>query len=199
MASDEIFTINGQERPPRADAVKNRQTLLDVAARLFAERGVEAVTMSEIAEAANVGKGTLYRHFASKTELCHALLDHEQRELQQRTFARLNDRNAAPRETLEWFLTEVAAFVWHNLPLLYVIGDARAPLPLDNPAHHWWRQTIRALLSRCGASGDLDYWAETLYVMVDVAALRCQHDTRGFDLDRSTRGLLALLDRILIA
>ncbi len=201
MTLNELLTINinNEARPSRADAVKNRQTLLEAAARLFAERGVEAVTMSEIAQAAHVGKGTLYRHFANKTALCHALLDHEQRELQQRTFARLNDRTASPRETLEWFLAEVAAFVWHNLPLLYVIGDARAPLPLDNPAHRWWRQTIRALLSRCGASGDIEYWTETLYVMVDVAALRCQRDTRGFDLDRVTRGLLALLDRILAA
>lgn len=197
MSFDDPLRIHGQERLPRADAIKNRQVLLDTASRLFAQQGVESVTMSEIAEAANVGKGTLYRHFASKTELCHALLDQEQRELQQRTLERLNDAHADPRQTLEWFLTQVAAFVWHNLPLLYVIGDARAPMPLENPAHRWWRQTIRALLIRCGVSGDIDYWADTLYVMADVVALRCQHDARGFDLERSTRGLLALLDRIL--
>ena len=42
-------------------ARENRQLLLEVAKRLFAEQGIAATTMKQIASAAGVGKGTLYR------------------------------------------------------------------------------------------------------------------------------------------
>lgn len=46
----------------------SRSGILDAAQELFAERGT-AVTMDEIAEAAGVGRRTLFRHFATKGEL----------------------------------------------------------------------------------------------------------------------------------
>lgn len=58
----------------RADAARNRTRLLDAAARLVAERGAEHVTMQEIAEAAGVGKGTLFRRFRDRDGLLLALL-----------------------------------------------------------------------------------------------------------------------------
>src|SRR5690606_37833343 len=58
----------------RRDARENRQRLLAAAKRLFAAQGVDATSMHEIARTAGVGQGTLYRHFADKAELCHALL-----------------------------------------------------------------------------------------------------------------------------
>ena len=62
-------------RPQRADAVANRQRLLETAVSLFAEYGVEEVHMERIAQEAGVGKGTLYRHFPSKGDLCLTLLE----------------------------------------------------------------------------------------------------------------------------
>src|SRR6266545_1056740 len=53
-------------------------------ARLFAEHGVEAVTMDDVATAAGVGKGTLYRRFGDRSGLAVALLDERERELQER-------------------------------------------------------------------------------------------------------------------
>ncbi|MGW2291060.1 TetR/AcrR family transcriptional regulator [Streptomyces phaeochromogenes] len=58
----------------RADAARNRARLLEVAARLVAERGPEHVTMHEVAEAAGVGKGTLFRRFGDRDGLLLALL-----------------------------------------------------------------------------------------------------------------------------
>lgn len=59
--------------PSRSDAVRNRRLLLDAAAKTFAQRGVE-VSIGEIAQCAGVGKGTVFRHFASKAELLAAIM-----------------------------------------------------------------------------------------------------------------------------
>jgi AcrR family transcriptional regulator len=53
--------------------VHNRAGILEAAARMFAERGV-GVDVREIARAAGVGMGTLYRHFPTKDQLVEAVL-----------------------------------------------------------------------------------------------------------------------------
>lgn len=60
------------EKPLRRDAEENRRRLLDAAAAVFAEFGLEA-TMDDVAERAGVGVGTAYRRFANKEELLDAL------------------------------------------------------------------------------------------------------------------------------
>src|ERR1044071_2199991 len=66
----------------RADAARNRVAVPAAArappARLFAEHGVDAVSMDAIAAAAGVGKGTLFRRFGDKAGLAVALLDEEE-------------------------------------------------------------------------------------------------------------------------
>lgn len=58
-------------RPLRADARRNRDRLIEVAARAFTQDGPE-VTLEAIAKEAGVGIGTLYRHFATREELVEA-------------------------------------------------------------------------------------------------------------------------------
>ncbi|WP_301546701.1 TetR/AcrR family transcriptional regulator [Gordonia sp. X0973] len=70
------------QRDERADAAANRARLLDAAARLVAEHGAAAVTMDEVAAAAGVGKGTVFRRFGSRTGLMRALIDHDEKRLQ---------------------------------------------------------------------------------------------------------------------
>jgi AcrR family transcriptional regulator len=64
------------ERRPRADAVRNRDLLLTAAAEAFAARGAE-VPLEDIARAAGVGIGTLYRHFPTRDSLVEAVYRHE--------------------------------------------------------------------------------------------------------------------------
>ncbi|WP_457030178.1 TetR/AcrR family transcriptional regulator [Kitasatospora sp. P5_F3] len=66
--------MNGaQGRPLRADAARNRARLLDVATEVFTARGV-GVPTEEIARAAGVGVGTLFRHFPTKEALLEAVM-----------------------------------------------------------------------------------------------------------------------------
>jgi AcrR family transcriptional regulator len=62
-----------EERHLRADAARNRKRVIAAATTLFRERGLE-VGVGEIAEAAGVGKGTLFRNFASKEDLIVAVV-----------------------------------------------------------------------------------------------------------------------------
>jgi AcrR family transcriptional regulator len=54
---------------------KKRGQILETASRIFATRVYHLVTMEEIAHAARVGKGTLYRYFPSKEDLYLAIVD----------------------------------------------------------------------------------------------------------------------------
>jgi AcrR family transcriptional regulator len=60
------------ERALRADARRNRERVLAAARRAFAEQGY-AVPLDEIAAAAGVGPGTVYRHFPTKEALFEAV------------------------------------------------------------------------------------------------------------------------------
>src|SRR5437764_721167 len=60
------------ERARRADAIRNRRRVLDAARRCMARKGLDA-QMEEIARAAGVGVGTVYRHFPTKDDLVEAL------------------------------------------------------------------------------------------------------------------------------
>ena len=70
---------SGQPLPERADAARNRQRILAAASELVGERGIERVSMDDVARAACVGTGTLYRRFGDRAGLALALLDRHTR------------------------------------------------------------------------------------------------------------------------
>ena len=70
----EASGITSERSSRRADAVRNRTSILEAARRLVAEQGTE-VAMGEIARAAGVAVGTLYRHFPNKTDLLAAVVN----------------------------------------------------------------------------------------------------------------------------
>jgi AcrR family transcriptional regulator len=60
------------ERVLRADARRNREAVIAAAKKLFADEGLDA-QMPDVAKAAKVGVGTVYRHFPTKDDLIAAL------------------------------------------------------------------------------------------------------------------------------
>jgi AcrR family transcriptional regulator len=98
-----------EARAQRSDARRNRETILVAARKLFAEEGLDA-QVPDLARAANVGVGTIYRHFPRKDDLIAALVADR--------FERLADK---ARECLEledpwegitsfiWFATQIQA------------------------------------------------------------------------------------------
>ena len=68
-----MTTVTQEKRPLRADARRNRDAVMAAAKKLFADQGLDA-QMPDVARVANVGVGTVYRHFATKDELIAALV-----------------------------------------------------------------------------------------------------------------------------
>ena len=93
------------QRPLRADAERNRERILEVAAELFRDRGADA-SLEEVAVRAGVGIGTVYRRFGDRDGLIDALFDARLEEV-----AALGERALGlddPWDGLETFLRESA-------------------------------------------------------------------------------------------
>jgi AcrR family transcriptional regulator len=82
---------------PRLPAARRRRQLIDVAMRVFAERGFHMTSMNDIAEAAGVTKPVLYQHFRSKRELYLELLEDVGGQLRER-ITKATAEAGTPRE-----------------------------------------------------------------------------------------------------
>src|SRR5262245_33037587 len=98
---DNVSAEGAPARQERRDARENRDRLLAAAKQLFAEQGIDATSMYEIARAAGVGQGTLYRHFADKGEICHALIKEDLAAFMERVGAMIGGDRATPLARLD--------------------------------------------------------------------------------------------------
>ena len=95
-------------RPLRADACRNRDRLIEVAATTFAERGVNA-SLEEVAKRAGVGIGTLYRHFPTRDALIESVYRLEVEHLCDSSIELLQTR--PPDEALAEWMQRFVAYV----------------------------------------------------------------------------------------
>ncbi len=93
--------------PRTPKAVGRREELLELAATLFAERGMRATTVRDIADAAGILSGSLYHHFDSKESMVDEILRGFLDELFD-SYHKIVAEGLGPRETLEGLV--VASF-----------------------------------------------------------------------------------------
>lgn len=87
--------------PQRSDSLRTQAVLISTAERLFAERGLEAVSLSEInRDAGQRNKSALHYHFGSRDGLLKALLEKHRLRLDQERMAMLEDYGAADELSL---------------------------------------------------------------------------------------------------
>ncbi len=124
------------QRRKRRDAVENRERILNVARHLFATQGVDATSMNEIAQVAQVGPGTLYRCFAHKGALGEALLTEEIAAFWRQVDATLfPDAPGSALSQLDWFLDALLRMTESHMPLFAVL------LEVVKPRHDFQRQS----------------------------------------------------------
>ena len=102
------FFVTTQQRPMRADAIRNRAKILAAARAEIATQGPD-VGMEVIATAAGVAVGTLYRHFPTKTDLVAAVLAEYVEQITTEAEAAVDRalRGASPLGVIVEFLREV--------------------------------------------------------------------------------------------
>jgi AcrR family transcriptional regulator len=141
-----------EQKKERADAQHNRVRILEAARKLMKKRTLDHLCMDELAAVAGVGKGTLYRRFEDKQALLHALLDDDERALQEsvkKTFAR--DR-ARPQESLVALLEELHAFSLEHVSVLSAAEASARGRHLASPPYLWRHAVVVDLLERAGVA-----------------------------------------------
>ena len=140
------------ERPLRRDAERNRQRILAAAAQVFTERGLDA-TLDEVARAAGVGIGTVYRRFPDKEALITALF----RERVDNLVTVAEDACAAPDpwQAVVSYLEYAAAAMAGDTGLRQLMMFGAYDRDQVCYARDRMRPVISKLVERAQASGDL--------------------------------------------
>jgi len=132
--------VNPGERPMRADARRNYERLLVAAREAFSERGEQA-SMDDIAKRAEVGPGTLYRHFPNREALLAAVYRDDVDFMAKRAGELAG--TLPPFEALETWLHEQLGYIKAKLGITAVL---KSMLKEDTETLEWCRDTMRAAI-----------------------------------------------------
>ncbi len=191
--------VAGEGQRPRADALRNRERILEAARRLIAERGVEAVSMDAIAEAAQVGKGTLFRRFGDRAALLREVLGESETAFQEsfiRGPAPLGP-GAPPCERLIAFGRALLAHVDANGPLLLAAETGSPGARYRAAVYGAYRAHVAALLREAPVALDVDYAADALLAPLGAEIVMYQRRGRRIPLADLQAGWAALVSALL--
>jgi AcrR family transcriptional regulator len=190
--------LAGAPSPGRADAARNRERILAAARKLFAEHGVGNVTIAQVAREAGVGKGTVFHRFGDRAGLVMALVDDEERALQEALLRGPPPLGpgAPPGERL-------AALVSALLDLLERYGDllrdseaSRPGARYDAGAYAAWHQHATMLIAEARPDDDAPVLAHLL--LAPLAAEQHAHlrKNEGIGRERLRDGLREVVERV---
>lgn len=158
-------------RPLRADAIRNRAKILTAASEQIAAHGIE-IGMDEIATAAGVAVGTLYRHFPNKTELVAAVVvDFVRRVADDAESANQRVADGAPA------LDEITAFLRRAIEAAATNHAAKAAAsslgthPGDPAAEQRAATAVTSMIKAGQTAGDIhpDVTVDDIYLLANSA------------------------------
>ncbi|GAA2086050.1 TetR/AcrR family transcriptional regulator [Streptomyces albiaxialis] len=157
-----------REPRSRADAVRNREAVLDAAEALFVREGLAQVSMNSVAAAAGVGKGTVFRAFTDRAGLLQALAGRRTAPLQEAAAegpAPLGP-GTPPRERIPALLDAVARAKLDNLSLYVALEETGSSSPYRVPSYGWWHGTLRGELEKLTDPAHAGFLAHALLAAV---------------------------------
>jgi AcrR family transcriptional regulator len=141
-------------RRPRADAVRNRERVLEAAKAVFSAGGSDA-SLEAVARRADVGIGTLYRHFPTREALYEAVYRREVEQLADLA-ERLKADNVAPTEALRRWLRSNVEFVATKKGMSAALAlAAHGSSELSAYSLDRLTRAVGALLDRAAAAGEI--------------------------------------------
>ncbi|WP_271220435.1 TetR/AcrR family transcriptional regulator [Streptosporangium carneum] len=180
----------------RADAARNRARILAAAGELFAAKGAPNVTMEDIARAAGVGRGTLYRRYPDRAAIATAMLDEHEKALQRELIegdAPLGP-GAPPAERLAAFYSAMVGLLESHSHL--VLGAETGRSRFGTGAYGFWRVHVRSLLVAAGAP-DPDALVEVVLAPLAPEVYAHQRTGRNLSPERIAAALGELALRLL--
>lgn len=156
-------------RKTRADAARNRTRLLETAKAAFAAKGSNA-SLDEIARAAGLGAGTLYRHFPTRDALIEAVYLNETQQLADaaRQLAVARPPVEALRQWLRLFVDYIATKRVMAEPLGTLVGG---PSALYATSTALVTQALHLLVDRAVASGEIRLGLDPLDLLRALAGV----------------------------
>lgn len=187
--------------PERADAAKNRQLILRTVRRLLGERAFEDIKMQDVAKAAGVGQGTLYRRFANKGELSEALFAEDMAVYREEVEAYLVRHVRAPAlARLEWLVASKIRFIDTHLALFLASHESSGADRFEcfKKDHHLWMvERVGGLLREAQVRGetkltDVVFATDALLAAFSPPLLAYQRRELGFSVERVVGGVTEL-------
>jgi AcrR family transcriptional regulator len=186
---------SGQTPPERADAARNRRRILAAAAELVGERGIERVSMDDVARAACVGTGTLYRRFGDRAGLALALLDEHTREFQDSLIAGPPPLGpgAPATERLRAFGAGYFDLLERHADMLVV---AEPPGRVVDGPYPLYATHLMLLLREAAPNIDAEFTAQALLAMLRPSQHLYSRRGLGWSLERVRAGWCGLVDAL---
>jgi AcrR family transcriptional regulator len=190
--------VAGTPRQERADAARNRERVLAAARALFAERGVRAVTMSEVARKAGVAKGTVFHRFGDRAGLALALVDEHERALQDAILRGPPPLGpgAPPRERLLAFLDALTELTVAHRELLLEVDGAAPAARYRTGAYRAWLQHVVLLLGELEVAGDRALLAHLLLAPLAADLVTFLREDEGVAADALATAVRELAGRV---
>jgi AcrR family transcriptional regulator len=181
----------------RADAARNRARILATAERLFSERGPDCVSIDAVADAAGVGKGTVFRRFGSRAALVLAVLSEREGRFQEDLIRGRPPLGpgAPPRARLIAFGDALIELLERHGPLL-AAAEVDGGRLLSAP-YGVYRLHVTLLLHEADPSCDAELLAEFLLGALSAQQFMYLRDQRGVPLERLKRAWSDLVNRAL--
>ena len=177
-----------EKRKPRADAIRNRERVLEAAKAVFSQGGPEA-SLEAVARRAGVGIGTLYRHFPTREALYEAVYRREVEQLVELA-KHLVEIKMAPVEALRRWLRAGVEFMATKKGMAAALAMA-AHGSSELVAYSLDRLTwaVEKLLQRAAAAGEIRADIDPEDLLRALVGMCYAHDRPGWQ-----AGVLRLID-----
>ncbi|MGP3690185.1 TetR/AcrR family transcriptional regulator [Streptomyces sp. IBSNAI002] len=186
------------QRTERADALRNREAVLAAADALFAaSSSPQSVSMDEIAAAAGVGKGTLFRRFGDRAGLIGAVIASRLEPLHQAVREAQDAAGSSPRQRVLNLLDTSLRFKIENRNLMSAAEDAGLSSPYRAEHYGWWHGILRTALEELPAVHDADFTAHALLAAIRADLVAHLIDGQGTDPAGLRASLAAYIDNVL--